>query len=588
MTTDIDLGIDHLTDIEMIGRGGFSVVYSASHTLFKRRMAVKLLNALTKDSDRLRFERECEVLGRLSDHPSVVSVYNAGYTSADRPYLLMELVEGGTLQDRLEQGGTLPWQEAVSYLIPICEALAAAHAESILHRDVKPENIILTTDGKPRLADFGIASLRDATGATSTHITASMLHTAPETFENQRDERSDLYSVASTLFALVVGRAPFWHESDQSIHPLMNRLLNDPAPSMPADVAPPELSALVQRALAKDPNQRPQTAETFAAELQAVLDSADGSYRQANATQPTVEPPPGAVNSGGVPVSDLSRLPSPPPSSQFTPPTPAEQAFANPTGAGPTDTPAGGPGIGPTGPSGHIPPGSTSGPALWAPNPMTAPPATNPPTHSGEIYTGRPASVGPQMGPGWYHATGDPPGTHRFWTGSDWQGAPQPVSASSADPLAAQGLRLASAEKRILARSVDVLIWLGLWMVLLVLIIPDSEDGGADYIHILSLGLFTTIAIAIYEIGMVTTFGATFGKLLTSSRVVLEDGSPAGFSAAAMRMVLFIVVSVFSSALYFPLLIMLVIAGVALSSVFNDRRRQTMWDRHAGTLVVTR
>ena len=585
MTTDIDLGIDHLTDIEMIGRGGFSVVYSASHTLFKRRMAVKLLNALTKESERLRFERECEVLGRLSDHANVVSVYNAGYTDADRPYLLMELVEGGTLQDRLERGGPLPWREAVAHLIPICEALAAAHAESILHRDVKPENILLTTAGEPRLADFGIASLRDATGATSTHITASMLHTAPETFENQRDERSDLYSLASTLFALVVGRAPFWHDTDQSIHPLMNRLLNDPAPAMPAGLAPPALSALVQRSLAKDPNQRPQTAEELGRELQAILDTAGSGPSSLNATQISPEPPPvsGRVSTGptGFPT---------PPTGGFTPPTPAGQAFAPQPGTGPTDTPSAGSGFiggGPQPPAGS----DTDRSGGWEPNsfvsPQTGPPGSGPPTHSGEVHPVRPAPVGPQVTPGWYHATGDPVGTQRFWTGSTWQGAPRPAQASPGDEqLAALGLSLASPERRILGRSVDILVWIGLWMVLLVAIIPDQEDGGAQYIHMLSLGLFTTIAIAVYEIGMVTAFGGTFGKLLTSSRVVNEDGSRVGFSDAAMRMVLFILLSVFSSAVWFPLLIMLVVAGMAIGSLYNDKRRQTIWDRHAKTLVV--
>ena len=295
MSGDIDLGIDHLTDVTMIGRGGFSVVYAASHTLFKRRMAVKVLNPLTKESERLRFERECEVLGRLSDHPNVVSVYNAGYTDDDRPYLLMELVDGGTLQDRLQASGPLPWPEAVDHLLPICDALAAAHREAILHRDVKPENILLANDAKPRLADFGIASLRDATGATSTHVTASMLHTAPETFENTRDERSDLYSLASTLFALIVGRAPFWHEDDLSIHPLMNRLMNEPAPAMPSELAPPELSFFIQRALAKDPAHRPQTAEDFGRELRAIT----GNQVSSGA----------APSSGRQPLQDLPNAP---------------------------------------------------------------------------------------------------------------------------------------------------------------------------------------------------------------------------------------------------------------------------------------
>ena len=552
MTGDIDLGIDHLTDVTMIGRGGFSVVYAASHTLFKRRMAVKVLNELTKESERLRFERECEVLGRLSDHPNVVSVYNAGYTAADRPYLLMELVEGGTLQDRLERNGPLPWPEAVDYLLPICDALAVAHGEAILHRDVKPENILLADDGKPRLADFGIASLRDATGATSTHVTASMLHTAPETFENTRDERSDLYSLASTMFALIVGRAPFWHEEDLSIHPLMNRLLNEPAPAMPAELAPPELNFFLQRALAKDPAHRPQTAVDFARELRAITGNQVGS---GTAQQQDVTP-----QQAQQPVRDLPNAPDhyvhhPISHEPLTPQsraaqTPAPQTFAPQAAAQNFSA---------------QPPSN----ATWS-NPVDDRPRTN----SGNTLSAA----------GWYHAAGDPAGTQRYWDGAQWQGNAEPVY--QAGPVTHSGL--GSAGRRIGARSIDLAIWFAIWIGFLLLIVPSDDDTSASYLQLLVLGLWTTAGIAAYEIGCVAAAGATLGKMLFGLRVVSEDGSPAGFSGAAMRMVFFIVLSVLSAAIWIPSLLMLVAAGFAINAVMNHERRQTLWDKQAKTIVIKR
>ncbi|MDH3679649.1 MAG: protein kinase [Acidimicrobiia bacterium] len=552
----------------MIGRGGFSVVYAASHTLFKRRMAVKLLNPLTKESERLRFERECEVMGRLSDHTSVVSVYNAGYTTNDRPYLLMELVEGGTLQDQLEARGRLPWREAVGHLLPICGALEAAHRESILHRDVKPENILLTTDGETRLADFGIASLRDATGATSTHITASMLHTAPETFANQRDERSDLYSLASTLYALVVGRAPFWYDTDQSIHPLMNRLLNDPAPAIPAELAPPELSLFVQRALAKDPDHRPQTADDFARELERYLVGDPDS-------EPDSEPDPDATSAGGPPPTP-DRRPEPPASGRLPAPPVGVGLDSN------HERVTGGP----------------AAPEPWSPNPLTASSAPV------DDLRARPLTGTGPTAAGWYYATGDPPGTQRFWNGAQWQGGPTPVDAAPGPYTAAnppgthpvgyhsgpvsRSWQLASPERRILGRLIDQFVWVGMWVFLLLVFIPTDSNSDATYLQILALGLWTTAAIAAYEIFMVTAFGATLGKMMLGMRVVGEDGSKIGFTAAAMRMVLFIVLSVLSTLLYVPFLIMLVVAGIAIGSLYTNDRRQTFWDRHAKTLVVHR
>ncbi|MEZ5407743.1 MAG: protein kinase [Acidimicrobiales bacterium] len=298
----IDLGIEHLSEVELIGRGGFSTVYAATDTRFDRRVAVKLLGKLHTDKDRQRFERECKIMGRLSSHPSVVTVYDAGYSADGSPYLVMELVTGGSMADRLQKEGPLPWRRAVEYLIPIADALGHGHTQGILHRDVKPENILMAGD-QPRLTDFGIASARDSTGATSTNITASWLHTAPETFANTRDERSDLYSLMSTLHTLIQGNAPFWAPTDESLSPLMYRLLHQPPPPLPAHLAPPAVVELLQRGLAKEPSQRPQNADELIREMRRVLDNPGGSTSTANPTQivPPMGQPAGGPSGAGWP-----------------------------------------------------------------------------------------------------------------------------------------------------------------------------------------------------------------------------------------------------------------------------------------------
>ncbi len=566
MATEIDLGIDHLSDVTMIGRGGFSVVYSAEHTLFKRRMAVKLLNPLTKESDRVRFERECEVMGRLSDHPHVVSVFNAGFTDDDRPYLLMELVEGGTLDDLLTERGRLGWTEAVDHLIPICEALGSAHRQKIFHRDVKPENILLTSAGSPRLADFGIASLRDATGSTSTEITASMLHTAPETFANQRDERSDVYSVASTLYTLIVGRAPFWREEDQSIHPLISRLMNDPPPGLPPELAPPELSLLIQRSLAKNPDHRPQTAEALARELTAIRsgtsDRVDRGFVPPESTDG--RPRPGGPGGGPPPFTGPGRPgPGHPPGSRNQP----------------------GPGLPPGG--APRPSGGVGQPVMrphqgrpGAPTPQGPRP---PQTWADQAGPGRgPSTSGPAI-PGWYHAPGDPPGTHRHWDGMAWQSGPVPVHAPPT--------RYASLRRRVAARTMDLAVWGFLWLLVVGTFVDsdDTTDSASDYAEMVVVGLASTALIAGYEILLVATVGATFGKLMTTCRVVREDGSPAGLGPAVRRILMFVIISAISSFIFFiPIVLLLVATAISLAGVANGQRHQATWDKQAKTIVVTR
>ena len=185
---------------------------------------------------------------------------------------------------------------------------------------------------------------------------------------------------------------------------------------------------------------------------------------------------------------------------------------------------------------------------------------------------------------GWYHAAGDPAGTQRYWDGVQWQGNPEPVYQTG--PVTDGGL--GSAGRRIAARSIDLAIWLAIWVGFLLLIIPSDDDTSATYLQMLVLGLWTTAAIAAYEIGCVAIVGATFGKMLLGLRVVNEDGSPAGFQAAAMRMVFFIILSALSAAVWIPLLLMLIAIGFAINAIMNHERRQTLWDKQAKTIVIKR
>ncbi|MEZ5408316.1 MAG: PQQ-binding-like beta-propeller repeat protein [Acidimicrobiales bacterium] len=331
MVAEIDLGIDELSDFEVIGRGGFSTIYSAQDSGFNRRVAVKLLHSLD-DSGRRRFDRERGIMGQLSSHPNVIMPFRAGYARTGAPYLVMELVTGGSLQDLIDTRGGLPWREAVELVLPVTAALGHAHEQGILHRDVKPANVVLA--GRvPKLTDFGIAAIRES---TTTQVAYTLAHCPPEAFasgEDTRDDRSDLYSMASTLYNLITGRPPYYIDGTDSPQAYMFRIMGHAIPPVSPEVIPPTLWAFLERALAKDPNDRPASAREFEDELRAVL-AGEG---------PAVTAPGPSTGQPG----------------------PGWMAAANPTVVS-------GPGLAPPGPG-------TSDPTRWAP-PQTSGPGTSDPT----------------------------------------------------------------------------------------------------------------------------------------------------------------------------------------------------------------
>ena len=269
MVAEIDLGIDELSDFQVIGRGGFSTIYSAYDGGFNRRVAVKLLHSLD-DSGRRRFDRERGIMGQLSSHPNVIMPFRAGYARTGAPYLVMELVTGGSLQDLIDTRGGQPWHEAVELVLPVTAALGHAHEQGILHRDVKPANIVLT--GRiPKLTDFGIAAIRES---TTTQVAYTLAHCPPEAFASgadTRDDRSDLYSMASTLYNLVTGRPPYHLEGTDSPQAYMYRIMEHAIPPIPDSMARPALQAFSTGRWPGNPAERAESARESEAEPRYVL-----------------------------------------------------------------------------------------------------------------------------------------------------------------------------------------------------------------------------------------------------------------------------------------------------------------------------
>jgi eukaryotic-like serine/threonine-protein kinase len=257
-----------------IAHGGMASVYIATDTRLERRVAVKVLHAhLSDDPETVaRFEREARAAARLSS-PDVVAVYDQG-NDAGRAFLVMEFVPGANLRQIVRDRGRLSTGEAVAVMDHVLAALSAAHAAGLVHRDVKPENVLITADGRVKVADFGLA--RAVSGSTVTTTGSVLLGTAaylaPEQFEHgTADARSDVYSAGVLLFELLTGTTPFQADSTYA---LLNRHAHEdiPAPSTRASGIPPQIDALVTWATSRDPQERPADAGELHASLIDVRD----------------------------------------------------------------------------------------------------------------------------------------------------------------------------------------------------------------------------------------------------------------------------------------------------------------------------
>ena len=202
-----------------IGAGGMSTVYRAFDTTLERRVAVKLMHReIASDSDQLeRFRREARSVAQLS-HPHIVGVIDAGEEDG-RPYIVFEYVEGETLKDRIRRMGRLPVDEAIAYAIEIARALGAAHARGIVHRDIKPQNVLVDEEGSAKVTDFGIARSLDEEGLTADgRVLGTTDYVSPEqALGHDVDGQSDIYSLGVVLYEMLTGDVPFHGENQVSV-----------------------------------------------------------------------------------------------------------------------------------------------------------------------------------------------------------------------------------------------------------------------------------------------------------------------------------------------------------------------------------
>ncbi len=257
-----------------LARGGMATVYAALDTRLTRTVALKVMHVgLGDDAEFARkFDREARAAARLS-HPNVVSVFDQG-TDGGRPYIVMEYVEGHTLRDVLNAEAPVPPLRAMELLEPVLPALVSAHDAGLVHRDVKPENVLISQRGQIKVADFGLAKAISAQTSTATQglLIGTVSYLPPELVVSGRaDARSDVYSAGVVLFELLTGRKP--HTGETPIQVAYAHVHNDvPAPStLPtATRIPPYLDALVARATARDANSRPSDAKVFLSEFRRV------------------------------------------------------------------------------------------------------------------------------------------------------------------------------------------------------------------------------------------------------------------------------------------------------------------------------
>jgi serine/threonine-protein kinase len=270
--------IDRYRIIERLGMGGMAVVYKAYDTRLERDVALKLIRTQSIPQDQherlfKRFEREAKAQARFK-HPHIVAVHDYGEVD-NSPYLVMDFISGGTLKERLQ--GPVGWQQAARWLIPVAEALSYAHQRGIVHRDVKPANIIFDEEDQPILTDFGIAKILETDEATLTGTglgVGTPEYMAPEQWQGQTSEATDQYALGVVLYELITGHKPYSADTPAAII-LMQA--NEPlqAPSGLVQGIPDIVEKVLYKALARDPRDRYENMDTFSKALRGLLSEAE-------------------------------------------------------------------------------------------------------------------------------------------------------------------------------------------------------------------------------------------------------------------------------------------------------------------------
>ncbi|MDE7425939.1 MAG: Stk1 family PASTA domain-containing Ser/Thr kinase [Lachnospiraceae bacterium] len=270
---------DRYEIIDKVGSGGMADVYKAKCHRLNRFVAMKILKAEFSDDKKFveKFRAEAQSAAGLS-HPNVVNVYDVGEENG-MYYIVMELVEGITLKSFIERKGKLEVKEAVGIAVQIAQGMEAAHGNHIVHRDIKPQNIIISKEGKVKVTDFGIAKAVTSDTITSNAM-GSVHYLSPEQARGGfSDEKSDIYSLGVTLYEMLTGRVPFI--GDNTVSVALSHLQDDPIPLRDLEPGiPVSLDRIVQKCMQKKPEYRYLTASDLIADLKKSLSNPDGAYIQ--------------------------------------------------------------------------------------------------------------------------------------------------------------------------------------------------------------------------------------------------------------------------------------------------------------------
>jgi serine/threonine-protein kinase PknK len=341
-----------------IGRGGFGVVYRCVQYALNRVVAVKVLSSEIDAESRERFLREEQAMGRLSGHPNIVDILQVDVTPTGQPFIVMPYCTRGSLEQVIREQGPLTWADSLRAGVKLAGAIESAHRAQILHRDVKPANVLLSAYGEPQLTDFGIARIPGGFRTSSSLITGSPAFTAPEVLKGDEPTvRSDVYGLGSTLFALLTGHAAFERQSGEKVVAQFLRITTQPVPDLHGHDIPDDVADAIQHAMDTDPSKRPDSALDFGELLRtvqrehdqipdemALLDTSvvlDGADRE-NAAEATVTRP--AVTArrswpltlrpavSQHPADSSAAAPTLPPTAatKFRPPTPARDPVPRP------------------------------------------------------------------------------------------------------------------------------------------------------------------------------------------------------------------------------------------------------------------
>ena len=255
--------------LERIGTGGMAIVYKAKCHRLNRLVAIKILKSdLAQNEEfRRRFNAESQAVAQLS-HPNIVSVYDVS-RGGDMEYIVMELIDGITLKQYMEKRGQLNWRESLHFITQIMRGLSHAHSRGIIHRDIKPQNIMVLRDGSVKVADFGIACLADSAQTLTQEALGSVHYISPEQARGDRpDARRDIYSSGVVLYEMLTGRLPFEGESAVSV--AIQHLSSIPlAPREINPDIPEQLELICMKAMAPDLEHRYQSADAMIADLEA-------------------------------------------------------------------------------------------------------------------------------------------------------------------------------------------------------------------------------------------------------------------------------------------------------------------------------